>query len=200
MKYFALLYILVSLALSGSDYDQNRKNIFSGNNSYIHLMNWKFQVGDDLMWSNLDYNCDMWKPLPLKKKYLKTDAHVYWYKTTLTILDTLPDHDYIIKHYIINSASEVYWDGVLVLKNGNVGYDLKSECPGKYTAWKYLPKRLLTPGKHQISVRVSNFHFPNKAYYGWPTVASYKWMVKQSSSWLSEVSLVATVLVMSVIF
>ncbi|OJJ21679.1 hypothetical protein BKI52_14325 [marine bacterium AO1-C] len=58
----------------------------------------------------------------------------------------------------IQASYRVYWDGVLVGKNGRVGSNKKSEVPGKINNQFILPERLLSPGRHKVKLELSNFH------------------------------------------
>nr|WP_243435829.1 histidine kinase [Acanthopleuribacter pedis] len=57
-------------------------------------------------------------------------------------------------------AYEVYWDGVLIARNGLPGNDRRGEQPGRLRYTFVVPPHLLTPGEHFLSAKISSFHAP----------------------------------------
>jgi len=65
------------------------------------------------------------------------------------------------------AATEVFWDGVLIGKSGIVGSSAATETPGPVYAAHHIPDTLLTPGDHQVFIRLSNFRAEgNVRFYG----------------------------------
>ncbi|MFT6435502.1 MAG: hypothetical protein ACJAVI_003557 [Candidatus Azotimanducaceae bacterium] len=55
------------------------------------------------------------------------------------------------------AASEIYWDGKLLGKNGKVGIARDSETPGNIDVLFPIGNELLTLGSHQLAIRASTF-------------------------------------------
>ncbi len=58
----------------------------------------------------------------------------------------------------ILGSSRLYWDGELIAENGVVGSHQQSEVPGEIYYVAPIPAELISPGKHQLMIDVSNFH------------------------------------------
>src|SRR5690606_6554178 len=56
------------------------------------------------------------------------------------------------------AASHIYWDGVLVGKNGQVGTDQASETPGEIDYALPIPAELTSAGKHLVTIKASSYH------------------------------------------
>jgi hypothetical protein len=55
------------------------------------------------------------------------------------------------------AASEIYWDGECIGRNGEVGRSAAEEQSGRSAQLFIVPRRLSTHGEHCIALRVSNF-------------------------------------------
>ena len=196
-----LLHIAFVFSI-GDDWDPKQKNVFSSQTKGIlWLSDWKFRAGDDPEWCQIDYSCTLWDDIELAKSaILNSQAGIYWYKTHIEIQDSLTAERYNILLSFTPAAFEVYWDGVKVLQNGIVGTSKETEKVGHVMVGATIPRELLKPGRHHISIRVSNFHFPNNVLFGWPRFASYKNLMKKNYTWVYENTLVTTVLLMSAAF
>lgn len=61
-------------------------------------------------------------------------------------------------------SAEVFWDGELIGNKGAVGENKAQEIPGPIDAAIFVPSRLLTPGTHQINMRLSTQHHMTQDY------------------------------------
>jgi len=65
------------------------------------------------------------------------------------------------------AASEMYWDDVLIGRNGVVGASRATEKPGLFNASFLIPDSLMSNGQHWIEGRFSNFYAGNNfRFYG----------------------------------
>ena len=55
-------------------------------------------------------------------------------------------------------SAEIFWDGVLIGRKGEVGKDRDSEVPGTIDSISLIPAHLLEPGTHELMVRMSTHH------------------------------------------
>lgn len=55
-------------------------------------------------------------------------------------------------------SAEVTWDGELIGSKGSVGKDVADEIPGPIDTVLFVPSRHLTPGTHEIGIRLSTQH------------------------------------------
>lgn len=56
------------------------------------------------------------------------------------------------------ASSEVYWNGVLIGRNGTVGVDAAHEIPGRFNRAFAVPPELLKPGRNTLVLRLSSHH------------------------------------------
>ncbi|MEM9260228.1 MAG: hypothetical protein AAGA62_11315, partial [Bacteroidota bacterium] len=65
------------------------------------------------------------------------------------------------------ASSEAYFDGQYLGTNGSVGTAASTEVPGQIDYLFTVPQNLLTPGKHRISLLLSNYHASGRVrFYG----------------------------------
>ena len=122
------------------------------------------RFGDSLHWADPAYDDSNW---PTEFLYPAPDSlGVHWMRARVTLDSTrAPFHTYGLKLSVL-AASEVYWDGVLIGRNGRVGSTRAQEQPGALRAVFPVPDSLYTPGEHVIAVRLSNGYMPpDFAYY-----------------------------------
>jgi hypothetical protein len=122
------------------------------------------QFGDSLHWAGPTYDDSDW---PRALLYPAPDTlGTHWIRARITLDSTrTPFRMYGLKLSIL-AAAEVYWDGVLIGRNGRVGPTRAEEQPGALRAVFPVPDSLYTPGEHLIAVRLSNFYMPlDFAYY-----------------------------------
>ncbi|MCE7995193.1 MAG: histidine kinase [Roseivirga sp.] len=114
------------------------------------------KLGDEPGWSAQDLDEHDWE-----RRIELTDGRVYWSRTKVEILDT-PESLRpfgVIPH--VYGEYEVFWDGVLIGKNGNPGRELELGPEGKM--WKAfgIPSHLAGKGEHVIAIRSSLYYFPD---------------------------------------
>jgi hypothetical protein len=191
---------LVWWCLAG--YAQTSANTFNPTSSQVlWLGGWQFAAGDSLHWANPTHNYRDWRGMRLRRRLI-ANVHQgnFWLKTSVRLTHTPKQQTYVLQHYVMNSATEVFWDGISIAKNGVVGHNKASEVLGDYTVQVTIPPKLLTKGRHVLAVRVSNFHYPNRTLFGRPNLGSALAMQQKHYRWVLEHTLVTTVLVMIIIF
>lgn len=114
-KLFAgiLLFLLVSCS--------------SKKNSSVVLSDWKFKTGDNMEWSDPDFNDSDWKTIKVEHswdEYGYSDYDGYaWYRITFVLPSSLKDHSYYQKNLIfelgkVDDIDQTYLNGVLIGQNG----------------------------------------------------------------------------------
>ncbi|KUG09820.1 hypothetical protein ASU33_19310 [Solirubrum puertoriconensis] len=103
-------------------------------------------------------------------KALVFDAHAptaapalgnqYWLRTSVAV--DAPSELLGLVIWGLHSATEVYWDGALVARNGRLGASLAQEVPGTWKHVVELPRSLTQPGQHTLAIRVSDWHFAQR--------------------------------------
>ena len=116
-----------------------------------------FQVGDQQAWAAKDLNDQYWE----KRKPIVLGGQIYWLRTPIDILKTPePLHPYGIQLDVYGEY-EVFWDGVLIGKNGNPGQEAALLREGKMWATFSIPTHLTEAGNHLLAIRSSLYYFPD---------------------------------------
>ena len=116
-----------------------------------------FQVGDQQEWAAKDLNDQYWE----KHKALVPDGQVFWSRTKIDILKPPESlHPYGLQLHVYGEY-EVFWDGVLVGKNGNPGQETILDPEGKMWATFSIPTHLAEAGEHLLALRSSLYYFPS---------------------------------------
>lgn len=116
-----------------------------------------FEVGDHPTWAGKDLNDSNWKS---RIKYVP-DGQVFWSRTKIDILSApegLRPYGLQIDVY---GEYEIFWDGVLIGRNGNPGQEAELPPEGKLWITHGIPAHLATEGEHVLAVRLSNYYFPD---------------------------------------
>ncbi|CAM2005611.1 sensor histidine kinase [Acanthopleuribacter pedis] len=141
---------------------------------------------------------DAWLPI---EAYLDqphpTRGH-WWLRTELTLAEVLPAPKfYALCPEGLASATEVYWNGRLMLANGVVSADPTQSRPGRYYEPVPIPAALVRPGTHRIAIRVANHH--NQHFWNGAQIifGPYDDLLKGIAVWQIKVYLVVGVFLMT---
>lgn len=116
-----------------------------------------FKIGDQTEWAAINWQDQDWE----KRIALVPDGQVFWSRTKIDILKT-PEllHPYGLQLHVYGEY-EVFWDGVLIGKNGNPGQEAILDPEGKMWATFSIPIHLTEAGEHLLALRSSLHYFPN---------------------------------------
>ena len=114
-----------------------------------------YRTGDDPTWAAKDYNDKNWS-----QTRGNTADKVFWSRTHLDIRQAESELFPLGLQIESFGAFEVYWDGVLIGRNGWVLGNGKPERPGTESSYYHIPDHLVTPGPHTIAMRSSQFSHP----------------------------------------
>ncbi len=116
-----------------------------------------FQIGDQQEWAAKDLNDQYWE----KGKPIVLGGQIYWFRTSIDILKSPESlHPYGIQLDVYGEY-EVFWDGVLIGKNGNPGQEAVLPPEGKMWATFSIPTHLTEEGEHLLAIRSSLYYFPD---------------------------------------
>jgi len=116
-----------------------------------------FQVGDQREWAGKDWNDKDWE----KHIGLVSDGQVFWSRTKIDIFETSESlHPYGLQLYVYGEY-EVFWDGILIGKNGNPGQEAILSPEGKMWVTFSIPTHLTKKGEHLLALRSSLLYFPD---------------------------------------
>jgi len=119
--------------------------------------NTKAKIGDQPEWAAKNLDDKDWS----EKKPKLNGGEVYWSRTQIDILEAPKQlHPYGIRPYLYGEY-EVFWDGILIGKNGNPGQEATLPSEGKMLATFTLPTHLTEKGEHLLAIRSSLHYFPS---------------------------------------
>ncbi|NLH61831.1 MAG: histidine kinase [Ignavibacteriales bacterium] len=124
-------------------------------------------------------------------------------KTGISIPDTLnPKVVYGLFPVNLVTAYEIYWDGVKTGQTGVIGNNIESEKPGDFNYHLPLAQELLTPGKHTIVIRLSDYNnIPSwKWYYGDVLLGRYDVLMNKISRLYYQAFFVTGILLIPFLF
>ena len=192
-----LLFISLLTFLSGQNIYQR------GTTDGSKLKYWQFRSGDNFDWASSESD-SAWENLKLDENYNIQNKHDgnFWLRTSVYIADSLfDDQILLLTHYAIYSASEVYWDGNLILENGRVAHSKENEILGQYRPQVKLTKCQTRQGLHTIAIRVSNYHYlDERSTYGFLNIGLQDFYYGDETRWMNEVVLIVTILLTSALF
>ncbi|GGG12497.1 hypothetical protein GCM10011344_11450 [Dokdonia pacifica] len=116
-----------------------------------------FKIGDQQEWATKEFNDQNWKPI---LRYVP-DGQVFWSRTKIDIFE---DSDSLRPYGIylhVYGEYEVFWDGVLIGKNGNPGQEATLGKVGKMWTTHSIPIDLTKKGTHVLAIRTSLYYFPD---------------------------------------
>lgn len=115
------------------------------------------RVGDQMEWATQNHDDKDWD----KKKAKLQGGEIYWTRTKIDILKAPePLHPYGIRPYVYGEY-EVFWDGILIGRNGNPGREETLPPEGEMFATFILPTHLTQEGEHLLAIRSSVYYFPD---------------------------------------
>ncbi len=114
----------------------------------------RYHPGDDLRWAHPDWDDTNWPRSTVLG--LPDSLDIMWVRLNVPVrqVQTL---GLDVKGAV---AREVFWDGVLVGKGGQVGSNAAREQPGPIDTVFRIPDSLAMPGNHVVAVRLSTFKRP----------------------------------------
>ena len=116
-----------------------------------------FKVGDHPTWAKKVWNDNNWE----RRIKLIPEGQIFWSRTRIDIL-TAPEE---LRPYGLQIDAygeyEIFWDGVLIGKNGNPGQEAELPPEGEVWVTYGIPTQLATEGEHVLALRLSNYYFPD---------------------------------------
>lgn len=103
----------------------------------------------------VDIDAAAWRPLDLR--VLAGLTGPYWVRFDLDLRPRAAPETALALRLSMRAASEVYWDGQQLGRNGRVGVSADTELPGRIDWTVPIPANDAHPGRHQLLIRASSF-------------------------------------------
>lgn len=116
-----------------------------------------FRIGDEPAWATKNWDDENWE----RRLSVVPDGKVFWSRTNIDILTAPEEFQPYGLQIDAYGEYEIFWDGVLIGKNGNPG--LEAELPPEGELWVTfsIPAHLTSVGAHVLALRLSNYYFPD---------------------------------------
>jgi sensor histidine kinase YesM len=116
-----------------------------------------YKIGDHQEWATKNWNDEDWE----KRVAIVPDGQVFWSRTTIDIFEAPESlRPYGLQLHVYGEY-EVFWDGILIGKNGNPGQEELLGPAGKMWANFSIPTDLTNDGEHLLAIRSSLYYFSN---------------------------------------
>ncbi|WP_436516361.1 histidine kinase [Ekhidna sp. To15] len=129
-----------------------------------------YQIGDNPGWAKKVLNDSNWE----RRIELIPEGEIFWSRTRIDILkapEELRPYGLQIDAY---GEYEIFWDGVMIGKNGNPGQEAELPPAGELWITFSIPAHLATEGEHVLALRLSNYYFPDHVGYYELEIADYE--------------------------
>lgn len=146
---FSPYYLLISLVLMASSCAQDPA-VFNEHETV-------YKVGDQSEWAAKEFNDQGW----YKRLKLVPDGEIFWSRTKIDILTAPKEFRPYGLEIDAYGEYEIFWDGVLIGKNGNPGQEAELPPEGEVWVTYSIPSQLATEGEHVLALRLSNYYFPD---------------------------------------
>lgn len=143
-------FLLVCFMLFASSCSQSSTPVFKRYRTV-------FQIGDQAEWAAKDLNDRLWG----NRLELVPDGQIFWSRTKIDIHkapEALKPYGLRLEAY---GEYEVFWDGVLIGKNGNPGQEADLPPEGELWITFNIPTHLTNEGEHVMALRLSNYYYPD---------------------------------------
>ena len=109
-----------------------------------------YKTGDDIAWAAKDYNDKGWS-----ETRGNTSDHIFWSRTHLDLRGVENELKPLGLQIESFGSFEVYWDGVMIGRNGKLPENGRPELPGTESSYYMIPNHLISPGLHTVAMRSS---------------------------------------------
>jgi len=116
-----------------------------------------FKVGDNPTWAKKVWNDNNWE----RRIKLIPEGQIFWSRTRIDILKAPEEFQSYVLQIDPYGEYEIFWDGVLIGRNGNPGQEAELPPEGELWVTYSIPTHLATEGAHMLALRLSNYYFPD---------------------------------------
>ncbi len=116
-----------------------------------------FEVGDNPTWSGKAWDDSNWESVIERIP----EGDIFWSRTHITILKAPVESRPYGLRIDAYGEYEIFWDGVLIGKNGNPGQEQEFSPEGELWRTFSIPTHLAAEGEHVLALRLSNYYFPD---------------------------------------
>ena len=147
---------LLTLVFIGSGFCDEIHTFDLNSHHICPLRHWRYQKGDRPEWAGIDFDDSTWRVIhELGIEPEQTGIH--WFRFRINLKGNQDDYDVLaLRMTELASAFEVFWDGKLIARNGQVSET--EEIPGFINRSIKFKPEWTRPGLHVLAIRFSNYH------------------------------------------
>ncbi len=150
----------------------------------IYLNDWQITKDGDPKNDIPDYPDSSWTRITPSLDLDSYKSGNWVIRTSFTVKDSLRENA-VFGMFIFNiiTAYEIYWDKVIIAKNGQLGNNYKNEIAGINRYNIIIPHNLMIPGNHEIMIRISNHNniSPWNWNYGYVVLGKVDFIMKDEA-------------------
>lgn len=139
---------------------------------FAHVGEMKVKRGDDPSWAEPDLDTADWV------EEIPHEDAPWWLRAKVAFADDPPPFQPRAFSFQVAASYELYWDGVLIGRNGKVGTGPGDEIHGNFHRIFIIPDRLAGAGGHDIAMRLSSFD-GKPLSMDWPRVGDQRLLWKR---------------------
>lgn len=154
-----------------------------------------YKTGDNMAWATKNYNDKDWSEIRGN-----TSGNIFWSRTYLDLLQVENELKPLGLQIQSFGSFEVYWDGILIGKNGQLPKNGKPEIPGTESSYYQIPNHLILPGVHTVALRSSQSLYPDVQRSIRFTINNYKAMLTAPLVTMSYMNLMAGAFLIAAVY
>ncbi|HEX8329674.1 MAG TPA: histidine kinase [Hymenobacter sp.] len=153
-----------------------------------------YRTGDDPRWATRQYNDAGWHAARDT-----THRGVFWVRRKVMLMqcDTTQPLGLQLRAF---GAFEVYWDGTLISRNGQLGSSARPEVPGTEISYHLVPDSLAGPGLHQLALRATQAYLRDDLHFVGVELRSYPRLLREPLIATAFVNLMAGALLTAALY
>jgi class 3 adenylate cyclase len=126
---------------------------------YLDSLRVRFHAGDDIRWKERDFDDSAWQVVRNDTAGKSLEYSIGWIRAAVRLAPENVPEELFITGFSAFGAIEVYWDGNLMLANGQISSDTKQEISGLFHEPPVRANVLATDtNAHTLALRISRRH------------------------------------------
>lgn len=164
------------------------------NDAWGDLEDAVFHAGDDPRWASRHYDDSGWQT-----ERDTTNRGVFWVRRRVLLehRDTTKPLGLQLRAF---GGFEVYWDGVLISRNGQPGSPTQPEVPGTEISYHLVPDSLAGLGWHQLALRATQVYLRDDVHFVAVKLQSYPRLLREPLIVTAFVNLMAGALLTAALY
>ncbi|WP_052732984.1 histidine kinase [Hymenobacter terrenus] len=153
-----------------------------------------YRTGDDPRWATSRYDDAGWQT-----QGDTVNRGIFWVRRKIILMqrDSTQPLGLQLRAF---GAFEVYWDGTLISRNGQLGSRTRPEVPGTEISYHLVPDSLAGRGWHQLALRTTQGYLRDDLHFVGVKLQSYPRLLREPLIVTAFVNLMAGALLMAALY